>query len=179
MALKLEKKFNNEPLVQTKNRIAGYASLFEVEDEQGDIVSRGAFVKSINKRGISGIKMLWQHDPMKPIGYWEKIYEDEKGLYVEGCILDDIAQGKEALSLLKARAVTGLSIGYRTLVSGNANAKSRILQSLDLWEISLVTFPMLKEAEVGLMSGDEDGHVLREFHSACQDFHNSMTEKNL
>ncbi len=176
MAIKLEKKFQGDRLVQTENRIGGYASLFGLKDEQGDIVVKGAFEKSLMERGIKGVKMLWQHDPAQPIGYWTTIQEDAKGLYVEGVILDDLAKGKEALSLLKARAVTGLSIGYRTLVSGNTKSRERILKSLDLWEISLVTFPMLREAEVQLLDETNDREPIAAFHEACRDFQELITE---
>ena len=94
------------------------------------------------------MKMLWQHDPTQPIGVWDEVREDAKGLWVRGRILPDVDKGREAGALLAAGAIDGLSIGYRT-VRAERNAKGqRLLQEVELWEVSLVTFPMLAEARV-------------------------------
>jgi uncharacterized protein len=92
--------------------------------------------------------MLWQHDPAQPIGIWDEVIEDGKGLFVKGRFLTEIQKGAEALALVQAGAIDGLSIGYRTL-RAEKNAKGqRLLHELELWEVSLVTFPMLPEARV-------------------------------
>jgi HK97 family phage prohead protease len=92
--------------------------------------------------------MLWQHDPAQPIGVWDEVREDATGLYVKGRILTEVARGQEAVALLAAGAIDGLSIGYRTLRAERDAKGQRLLQELDLWEVSLVTFPMLAEARV-------------------------------
>ena len=92
--------------------------------------------------------MLWQHDPSQPIGVWDEIREDDKGLFVKGRILSDVAKGKEAAALLSAGAIDGLSIGYRTIKAGRGAKGERLLQELDLWEVSIVTFPMLPTARI-------------------------------
>jgi len=124
----------------------GYASVFGVVDQGYDVVERGAFTKSLNTRKP---KMLWQHDTTQVIGVWENVHEDDRGLFVKGRILTEVAQGKEALALLKAGAIDSMSIGYLTVVSESADqGRVRKLMEVDLFEISLVTFPMLPDAKV-------------------------------
>ncbi len=165
MSLVLEKKFQHSEIALKDRKIEGYASLFDVADQQGDMVKKGAFASSLAQKQSGEIKMLWQHDPCKPVGVWECIEEDEIGLRVEGYLLDQVQAGREALALLQAGAVGGLSIGYRTLLSGKTNNSMRILKSVDLWEISLVTFPMLKDAKVKLKTED----ALEDFRLASRE----------
>ncbi len=141
-----------------ENRIVGYASLFGAKDQGGDLVEKGAYSASLKSLGKDGraVKMLWQHDPARPIGVWDQIFEDKKGLYVSGRILEEVQAGAEALALLRAGAIDGLSIGYRTVKSTKSKEGGRLLKQLDLWEVSLVTFPMLPEARVQ-SSVDEEG----------------------
>jgi HK97 family phage prohead protease len=128
---------------------SGYASVFGEVDLGRDSVERGAFRKSLTERGPEGVRMLFQHDPSEPIGAWKTIREDGRGLYVEGQLSDGVARAREVHQLLKNAALDGLSIGFRT-VRAKTDAKSgvrRILEA-DLWEISVVTFPMLPSARV-------------------------------
>lgn len=127
--------------------IAGYASLFGAVDQGGDVVQPGAYGASLKLR--PGVKMLWQHDPSKPIGVWDEVREDARGLYVKGRLLLDVQAAREAHVLLGAGAIDGLSIGYRTVRSEKAAGGRRLLHEIELWEVSLVTFPMLPEARVG------------------------------
>lgn len=131
--------------------IEGYASLFDRTDRGGDIVKRGAFARSLEQLKSEGrsVKMLWQHDPNQPIGVWEHIEEDARGLKVRGLILEDVGKGRDAAALVAAGAIDGLSIGYRTRKSSKDKQGRRVLQELELWEVSLVTFPMLPDARVG------------------------------
>lgn len=135
--------------VNEEGAFEGYASIFGAEDLGRDIVEPGAFAKSLRARGPRGIKMLFQHDPNEPIGVWQTVREDARGLYVAGHLLPDIARAREVLALMRAGALDGLSIGFHT-VKSRAEAKSgaRHLLEVDLWEISVVTFPMLPEARV-------------------------------
>jgi HK97 family phage prohead protease len=135
-------------------RIAGYASVFGRPDQGGDVVAAGAYAKSLAKRGAGGVKLLWQHDPREPIGVWDEVREDATGLYVKGRLLDGIARGREAAALIAAGAIDGLSIGYRTVRAAKDDAGRRVLSELELWEVSLVTFPMLPEARLGATKGD-------------------------
>lgn len=172
MNVQLEKKFNSDTLVAVENKISGYASIFGEIDQQGDRVVKGAFLQSLEKRPVSEIKMLWQHDPCKPIGVWDQIVEDEIGLKVEGRLIDTIQAGQEAVDLLRAGAVKGLSIGYRTLQSAKNNKGERILKHVDLWEISLVTFPMLQTAQAELKSND----AISNLRQACDELIGTMKD---
>lgn len=128
---------------------AGYASLFGVPDLGGDVVVKGAFRRSLKRRGPYGVKLLFQHDPSQPIGVWLSIVEDHRGLYVRGRLMPEIAKAREVLALMRARALDGLSIGFRT-VKGSRDPTTglRHLHEIDLWEVSVVTFPMQPDARI-------------------------------
>lgn len=129
-----------------EGRIKGYASRFDEIDNGNDSVRKGAYLNSL--RSGRRVKMLWQHDPNQPIGVWDDVKEDDTGLLVSGRILPEVEKGREALALVKAGAVDGLSIGYRTIDSVRGDNGERLLKELDLWEVSLVTFPMQETARV-------------------------------
>lgn len=146
-----EMKRARAPLARTGagGAIEGYASLFGVVDNGGDMVMAGAFARSLLKRGAAGVKMLWQHQASEPIGVWTSILEDARGLKVAGRLDLSVARAREALSLLRGGAVDGLSIGFRTLrATTDKSSGVRRLHEIDLWEISIVTFPMLTAARV-------------------------------
>jgi HK97 family phage prohead protease len=130
--------------------VAGYASLFGVRDQGGDVVEMGAYGASLARLSARGgrVKMLWQHDPLQPIGVWDEVREDGQGLWVKGRILTEVERGREVAALLSAGAIDGLSIGYRTVKAERDGKGKRLLSELELWEVSLVTFPMLPEARV-------------------------------
>jgi len=132
----------------------GYASLFNVVDTGGDMVMPGAFAKSLRKRGAARVKMLWQHQAAEPIGVWALIVEDGRGLKVQGRLDLSVGRAREALSLMRAGAIDGLSIGFRTKRAGaDKSGGVRRLIEVDLWEISIVTFPMLPQARVSAVKG--------------------------
>lgn len=136
--------------VTGSGRFSGYASLFDAVDLGGDAIAPGAFSASLERRGAGGIKMLFQHDANEPIGRWLTIREDKTGLHVEGQLSAGVARAREVHALMRDRAIDGLSIGFRT-VRARRDRKTgirRILEA-DLWEISVVTFPMLPEARIG------------------------------
>ncbi len=127
----------------------GYASLFNRPDLGGDIVLPGAFHDSLRQRGARGIRMLYQHDPAEPVGAWTDITEDARGLFVRGRLATDVKRAREILALMRAGALDGLSIGFRAVSARrDAKAGSRRLYKIDLWEISIVTFPLLPGARV-------------------------------
>lgn len=127
--------------------IEGYASIFNEIDQSRDIALPGAYLDSLKVRGAARVKMLFQHDQSEPIGVWDHIAEDSKGLEAKGRILIETQRGKDVHTLVKAKALDGLSIGYRTKKSRFDTAKkARLLEQVDLWEISLVTFPLLESA---------------------------------
>lgn len=130
--------------------VSGYASLWGEPDAGGDVVERGACAASLKRLAAEGgrVRMLWQHDPNQPIGLWDEVLEDDRGLRVRGRILADVARGREAAALVRSGAIDGLSIGYRTLRAAQGKDGRRHLLEIDLWEVSLVTFPMLRKARL-------------------------------
>ncbi|SDE19419.1 HK97 family phage prohead protease [Limimaricola pyoseonensis] len=149
--------------------IAGYASLFGTPDQGGDVVARGAYAASLKRLAQGGgrVRMLWQHDPARPIGVWDEVVEDGRGLRVKGRILTEVAQGREAAALVAAGAIDGLSIGYRTKRATKAGA-GRSLEEIELWEVSLVTFPMLRGARVGAKADDALAAKIRAARAALR-----------
>lgn len=138
--------------LQDDGTFSGYCSVFDVVDSYDEIVKKGAFVDSLNDWQAKG-KMppvLWQHDRSEVIGVWTKLYEDDKGLFGEGKLLiDDVAKAKEAYALIKAGAIDGLSIGYRTeKYRYNSDNDTIDLLKLNLKEVSIVTFPANEDSTV-------------------------------
>jgi HK97 family phage prohead protease len=165
-----ERKFARATLsaVDADGTFTGYASLFSRADLGRDMVMPGAFRASLAKRGAAGVKLLFQHDPNTPIGVWLDVREDGEGLFVKGRLTTEVAKAREVLSLMRAGALDGLSIGYRT-VRGRTDAKTgvRALHEVDLWEISVVTFPMLPEARVVSVK-DAHAHLARTIRRATR-----------
>jgi len=148
--LKGQLRLNN---IQEEGYFCGYASVFDVVDRQKDRVERGAFEKSL-RNGDDMPKMLWQHDTKEPIGVWQSIKEDQKGLFVEGQLLMDLRRGREAHTLMKKGVVSGLSIGCQVVsASFCEREKVRTLKELELLEISLVTFAANDKAKVLAVKG--------------------------
>ena len=134
--------------------ISGYGSVFGNIDAGQDMVMPGAFKECIaNGRKP---KMLWQHDASQPIGAWDDMSEDNKGLRMNGRISKKAAKGAEVAALVKMGAIDGLSIGYRTQeYEMDAEAGVRKLTKLDLWETSVVTFPMNEMAGIYAMKAQD------------------------
>lgn len=154
----LEVKFSQDPPALVGDMvIEGYASLFGLRDQGGDMVARGAYAKSLERMRARGgrVRMLWQHDPAQPIGIWDEIREDDKGLWVRGRLLPGVTRATEAAALIAAGALDGLSIGYRTLRAQKSPKGGRVLEEIELWEVSLVTFPMLREARLDGIKADQ------------------------
>ena len=151
--------------------IEGHASLFGAVDQGGDVVERGAYGASLRRLMARGgrVKMLWQHDPAEPIGVWDEVREDERGLWVKGRILTDVARGREAAALIAAGAIDGLSIGYRTLRATKSETGRRHLTEIELWEVSVVTFPMLPEARVAAKGDEPEAASLRDLAAVFRD----------
>ncbi|MDB5654298.1 MAG: prohead peptidase [Tardiphaga sp.] len=129
--------------------LEGYASLFGEIDQARDMVMPGAFTQTLKARGLRKIPMLFQHDPAEPVGVWLELAEDVRGLRARGRLIPDVMRARELLALLRSGAIDGLSIGYRT-VRGTIEPRTRVrkLYQVDLWEISIVTFPLLDGARV-------------------------------
>jgi HK97 family phage prohead protease len=131
--------------------VEGYGSVFNNTDAYGDVIVKGAFGRSIMDHKAAGTMpaMLWQHDTSEPIGVWTEMTEDEAGLRVKGRLAMDTVRGREAYSLMKMGALNGLSIGFMAKEATYDRGKDlRTLTEIDLWEVSLVTFPANRLARV-------------------------------
>lgn len=131
---------------------AGYASVWGVTDSYREVVAKGAFVESIADTASKGRKLpiLWQHRSSEPIGEWDALREDDKGLYGEGTLwLDEAPYARLARRGMASGAISGLSIGYfvRSDTYDEVN-RLRTLTKVDLREISVVTDPANDEARV-------------------------------
>lgn len=139
--------------------VEGYGSVFGVRDNYDDVIAKGAFVQSMKDHKAAGTMpaMLWQHDADKPIGVWTEMAEDEKGLRIKGQLAMETVKGKEAHALLKMGALNGLSIGFMSKEwAYDRETEVRTLTAIDLWEVSLVTFPANEKARVtNVKSADE------------------------
>lgn len=131
---------------------SGYGSVFGNVDSYGEVVAKGAFIESLRDLKNKGrpVPVLWQHRSGEPIGAWDNLREDDHGLWGDGRILLDAGEmEKRAYAHMKARTVTGLSIGYWVRESSyDEKTGVRTLTKLDLVEISLVTFPANEDARV-------------------------------
>lgn len=138
--------------VSDTGAFTGYGSVFGVKDSYSDIVIKGAFANSLNKWKEKGRlpALLWQHKMDEPIGYYTKMVEDDNGLYLEGQLLiNDDPLAKRAHAHMKAKSLSGLSIGYILNDYDYDKEKSAfILKDIDLWEVSVVTFPANDEARI-------------------------------
>ncbi len=140
----------------------GYASLFNVPDSSGDVVARGAFAASLRRRPPEKVRMLYQHSAVEPIGVWEEIREDSRGLYVRGRLVLDVMRARDVRALIAEGALNGLSIGFRTVrARRDAGTGLRTLTEIELWEISVVTFPLLAGSLVTAVGGDATAHHIR------------------
>lgn len=160
--------------------IQGYASRFGEVDQGGDCVARGAYAASINGLRANGqrVKMLWQHDPAQPIGVWDEVREDATGLWVKGRLLESTIKGREAAALIAAGALDGLSIGFRTIKAHKNDAGQRVLTELDLWEVSVVTFPMQASARVSTKRDDtQTDETWRSFAEVFHDARHALTRE--
>ncbi len=124
--------------------VSGYGAVFDNVDLGFDRIEKGAFAKSLQAK--KSVPMLFQHEPAQTIGVWDSVREDEHGLLVKGRISDTVL-GRDVRTLAKDGALTGLSIGFRT-VDSDYSGETRILKEVELYEISVVTFPMNDLARV-------------------------------
>lgn len=153
-------------------KIFGYASVFGIEDNYGDIVEKGAFADSISNP--TSIKLLWQHDSKTPIGRIDTLYEDDKGLLMEASINCDLAKGKEASLLLKDGVIDGLSIGFTIDKSHLSDKGNRVITDLKLWEVSIVTFPANNMAKIAHINQRDISLSLNKIEKSINQLKRSM-----
>lgn len=166
--------------VEESGIFEGYGSVFNLVDHSKDVVVKGAFEKSLESWKQKGQMppILWQHDSRNPIGVYEKVYEDSVGLFVRGQLLiDDVQQAKEAYALMKAGALSGLSIGYIPVVDEyDRETGITTLKELDLWEVSPVTFPDNDLARVSDVKSASEITTKRDFESFLRESGFSKSE---
>jgi len=154
-----------------KGIFTGYGSIFGNEDQGSDIMQKGAFTKSLEARPARKVKLLYQHKTDEPIGVFEDMYEDSKGLFVKGKLAMGTQKGREAYELLKMGALDGMSIGFRADPEKQGYNESkrgtRTLKEVDLMEISLVTFPMNESALIETVKGNAKN--IREWEKILRD----------
>lgn len=146
--------------VSDDGSFSGYGSVFGVIDSYNERVMPGAFTRSIEQKGANGVALLWQHRSDSPIGVYTEMREDTKGLYVEGKLALGTEKGREAYELMKMGWKAGMSIGFMPAESEKAEDGVREVRELDLWEVSIVTFPanaasMVEQVRAKIENGDE------------------------
>lgn len=155
--------------------IEGYGSVFGVRDNYDDVIASGAFAATLKAHKDAGTMpaMLWQHDSSEPIGIWTSMVEDARGLRIIGKLALDTVRGKEAYALLKMGALNGLSIGFISKQwAYDRDTEVRTLTEIDLWEVSLVTFPANEKARItGVKSGGGASEIqtIRQAEHALRD----------
>lgn len=146
-------------------KITGYASVYDVLDSYGEVVQKGAFTRSLKEFGLPAL--LLQHNPSDVCGIWTKATDDDHGLLLEGELNLDVQKAKESYSLAKQGALKGLSIGFRTREASYTDSGVRVLEDVDLMEVSLVTFPANREAQ---LTDVKSAHsTVREFERFLRD----------
>jgi hypothetical protein len=153
--------------------VEGYGSVFGVKDSCDDVIDKGAFAKSLAAHKDAGTMpaMLWQHNAAEPIGVWTDMVEDERGLRVVGKLAMDTVRGREAHSLIKMGAINGLSIGFMSKAWGyDRESDIRTLTEVELWELSVVTFPANTAARVtGIKCDAEEISVPKDAEQILRD----------
>lgn len=142
--------------------IEGYAAIYHERDLNGDIVAPGAFTKSLKAK--APVRMLYQHTAEAPIGRWVEFSEDARGLYACGEILLESPRAKEIADLISGGAIDGLSIGYRTVRADKSARGGRRILEADLWEVSVVTFPMAPAARILRIGEGRASHTSHTHH---------------
>ena len=174
------KTYGDDDDDEKEGKFSGYASFFGNKDLGNDIVEKGAFTSSLRKKAPNQIKMLFMHKTDEPIGVFEKMEEDEKGLKVEGRLALGTQRGKEVYELMKIGAIDGLSIGYKVDAKGygyDDDGKKRRLKNVDLMEISAVTFPMNPKARIRKVKGAET--TIRDWEDILRDVGLSRSESKM
>lgn len=138
--------------IDEKGAFSGYGSVYDTIDAYNERVAKGAFATSLKRWEGKGRlpPILWQHDPRQPVGPFTLMREDDRGLYVEGQLLvDEVEKAREARALMRAKAVDGLSIGFDVdKFEYDKEEQIMTLTQIDLWEVSIVTFPANEDARI-------------------------------
>jgi uncharacterized protein len=143
-----------------RGEFVGYASVFGNVDQGGDVVERGAFSATLAARKAADVAMLWGHDSRSvPIGKWLELREDDRGLVARGQLTLEIPRARDVHAAMMAGTVKGMSIGYRIPQGGaefDRDGKVRRIKAAELVEVSVVTFPMNRRAQVARVKSLND-----------------------
>ncbi|QXK92319.1 HK97 family phage prohead protease [Neoehrlichia mikurensis] len=157
-------------LLLTKSNIreygifSGYASVFNVIDRQNDIIKPGAFSDTI--KTCKKVMFLWQHNKNKPIGKIINMIEDNFGLYITVKLILEIKKAEEVYLMIKKGVINSLSIGYQIIdYYIDKNSGARVIEKLDLWEVSLVTFPSNTQAQITNIKNTSEEQQLKILNS--------------
>lgn len=176
--------------IQENGVFTGYGSTFGGKpDSYGDIIAEGAFSKSLSKngRGGLGIAMLWQHKADKIPGVWKKFWEDKKGLGNEGMLALKTQLGSDAYELMQIGGIKAQSIGFDLPRDKTGKVKpsayeldktknTRLLKEINLWEVSLVTFPANTNARITGVKNLKEARTVRELEHYLRDLGLSKNE---
>lgn len=135
--------FETKLLADDSGAISGVAWKYDQPDRVGDMIAPGAFAKA-----ALPIPMLAFHDMRDPVGVWESAEDKGGAWHIKGRLLvDEVARAREVRALVKSGAIKGLSVGF---IAGKAEARpgGRLIKSLELLEVSLVTVGMHPGAKV-------------------------------
>jgi len=174
----MELKYLERPFevkaVEDDGTFEGFGSVFGNVDSYKEIVAPGAFAESLAGWKAAGRlpPVLWQHRSGEPIGPYLAMEEQAVGLHVKGQLLvNDVQRAKEARALMKAKAVNGLSIGFVTREDSFDRVTGiRTLKKIDLWEVSIVTFPANPSAQISSVKSAIDAiETVREAEAFLRD----------
>ena len=140
-----------------------YASTFGNKDHHDDVIMKGAFVDSLKRRTP---KLAYQHDVTQLVGVIKAAEEDDTGLLVRGEFLDTTL-GNDVYKMVKAGAINQMSIGFATNESSYNDDGTRMLKSIELYEVSFVTFPANEQAQV--TSVKNNIKTIREYEEFLRD----------
>lgn len=129
---------------------SGYAAVWDMPDETGEIFRRGAFTKTLTSKQP---KMLYEHDEREIVGEWLEIIEDDYGLFVRGRIFPESGRGPHAVTVIENGALDSLSVGFIAIDEIMENGR-RVIIEADLWEVSLVAFPAQSAARLNCATTD-------------------------
>ena len=152
--------------------VEGYGSVFGVKDSYDDVIAAGAFARSLGEHRSAGTMpaMLWQHDASEPIGIWTDMTEDSKGLKIKGRLALETSRGKEAHALLKMGALNGLSIGFVSKQwAYDKDTDVRTLTEVDLWEVSVCTFPANGKSRITNVKSCDDLNAPKDAERSLRD----------
>ncbi|MEA3042981.1 MAG: uncharacterized protein QOH47_819 [Sphingomonadales bacterium] len=179
---RIEFKFAADGVDAKTGEFSGYGAVFGNVDSHGDVISPGAFADTLAEwkgRGrLPAMKMMHGSaiNPFtgsdKPIGVWTAMSEDAKGLAVKGKISGiNTDEGRYNYELMSDGALNALSIGYKPVKfeRGNSGDVKRLLQSVKLYEVSLLGEGSNDQALIDSIKAAGEIKTIRDFEEWLRD----------